>query len=316
MRLSHIRSFAQHIAFLVMMYGGRLGVHLGSALPCFACPFVPGCGGYCYLMGLQGYIGFGMSAIAARGAGLISALGWFALFVFSVSLLGKLWCGWICPFGLIQDWLSALRRRLGVRERVIAPGVMSRLSYVKYGLLIYLAVIPFFATMGFLHEDFYLPFCSICPGKSLLPLFVGEIRYLALNFDNGITLGFSIALLLITGVMLVGMFFKDRFFCVFCPLLALIHMLKPLTVLRLIKSPEFCTGCGNCRSACPMDIEEIYREKNLSDVQTDRCLDCAHCVEACPSNGALALKFLKLRLFSSSRKYTAKLGNNDEFKRI
>ena len=265
----NIRLGVQYFSFLALMYGGRVGLHLGPALPCFACPFVPGCGGFCYLMGLQGYIGFGMSAVTLAGLG--AALGWLAVFIGLVAAFGKLWCGWVCPFGLLQDWLTALRRRLGLRERAIPAGWRGRMAAVKYGLLGYLALGPPLVTAGLLPSDFYLPFCGICPGKSLLPLFAGETKYLALNLDNAVTLGFSLALLAVTGGMLVGMFFKERFFCLVCPLLALIHLFKPLTALRLVKEPAACTGCGNCRRACPMDIEAV--EKNDARVQTDECLN-------------------------------------------
>jgi polyferredoxin len=308
MRLQNIRGVVQHAWFAVLMYGGRAGIHLGSALPCFACPFVPGCGGYCYLMGLQGYIGFGMSGSAIAGAGLLSALWWLALFVALVAAFGKLWCGWICPFGLIQDWASSLRRMIGARERLISSATMRRLAPIKYALLVYIAIIPPLATMGLLHEDFYLPFCNICPGKSLLPLFAGETRYLALNLDNAVSFGFTLALLAITGATIVGMFFKDRIFCVFCPMLALIHILKPLTALRLVKTPDLCVGCGNCRRVCPMGVEEVHLRRTGGDVQTGECLDCGVCAESCPCDGALGLKFLKFKLFASSRDYMARLG--------
>lgn len=283
------------------MYGGRLGINLGPALPCLACPYVAGCGGYCYLMGLQGYIGFGMSAAAVGGSLMLSALGWLALFILLVSVFGKAWCGWACPFGLVQDWLTAMRNKTGVRERQFSAKTKKRLAPIKYLLLGYLVLLPPLVTAGILPPDFSLPFCGICPGKSILPLFTLETRYLGLDLNNRVTYGFSIALLLITGLMLVGMFFKERFFCVFCPLLALIHLLKPLTVLRLVKEPAACTGCGNCRRACPMDIEAVYRERTGADVQTDECLDCLKCAEACPSEAALGLNFLGYRLFSSSR---------------
>ena len=302
-----LRWAVQHLSFVILIYGGRFGVNLGSAVPCFACPYVLGCGGYCYLMGLQGYIGFGMTAAAMSGPHLWTALGWLAVFVLLVAFLGKAWCGWICPFGLIQDWLTALRNKLGVRERLISPKAKAALAPLKYVLLVYLAVIPLLITLGFLPEDFSLPFCSICPGKSLLPLFAGDARYLTLNFNNQVTFWFSLALLIITGIMLVGMFFKDRFFCIFCPMLALIHLLKPLTALRLVKEPSACVGCGNCRRSCPMDIEKVYQERVSQDVQTDECLDCASCAETCPSESALSLKFFKFKLFSSSRAYSAGL---------
>jgi polyferredoxin len=255
-------------------------------------------------MGLQGYIGFGMSFAAAKGAGLLKALGWFALFALLVAVFGKLWCGWVCPFGLIQDWITGIRRYFGIRERIFSEEVKRRLSFVKYGLLVCLAVIPVAATAGFLHEDFYLPFCNICPGKSLLPLFAGETKYLALNLDNVVSLSFSAALLAVTGITLVGAFFKERFFCIFCPMLALIHILKPITALRLVKSPDACVGCGNCRRACPMDIEEVCRERVSRDVQTEECLDCGRCAEACPSGSSLGLYFLKFEMFLSSRRYS------------
>ncbi|MDR1920239.1 MAG: 4Fe-4S binding protein [Candidatus Adiutrix sp.] len=304
LRLRRLRRLVQHVCFVVLMYGGRFGLRLGPALPCFSCPFVAGCGGHCYLMGLQGYIGFGLNAAALGSAWLLTSLGWLAVFIILTAVLGKAWCGWVCPFGLIQDWLTALRRRLGLRERRISPAAKKKLGLIKYGLVVYLAAVPPLITLGLLHEDFYLPFCNICPGKALLPLFAGETRYLAVNLNNQVTIAFSVALLTITGLTLTGMFFKERFFCLFCPMLALIHLLKPLTALRLIKKPGACVGCGNCRRACPMDIEEV-RERLAPDVQTDECLDCGGCVEACPSNSALALKFMGRKLFASSRAYAA-----------
>ena len=54
-----LRLVSQHLSFILLMYGGRLGIELGHALPCFSCPFVSGCAGGCYLMALQrSYVGF------------------------------------------------------------------------------------------------------------------------------------------------------------------------------------------------------------------------------------------------------------------
>ncbi|MDR1577123.1 MAG: 4Fe-4S binding protein [Deltaproteobacteria bacterium] len=299
MSVRRIKNIVQYLSFVLLMYGGRFGVHLGSALPCFGCPYVPGCGGYCYLMGLQGYIGFGLMAGAAAGKEILVALGWFLVFVISVALLGKTWCGWICPFGLIQDWLSWLRNKLGVRERLISPGGKKALGSVKYIFLFLIVTLPPLITAKILPPDLYLPFCNICPGKLILPLFAGETKYLAVNLDNAVTLWLSLALITVTASSLVGIFFKDRFFCLFCPLLALIHLLRPLTALRLVKEPTNCVGCGDCRRNCQMDVSVI--DQDISQAQTIECVDCLRCLEACPSSDSLALKFFGWRLFASSR---------------
>ncbi|MCL2789106.1 MAG: 4Fe-4S binding protein [Desulfobulbus sp.] len=307
MRLTSLRFLVQHLGFIVLMYGGRFGVNLGPALPCFACPYVVGCGGHCYLMGLQGYIGFGLSWTALSGFDGWRVLIWFLIFAGSVVLLGKAWCGWLCPFGLVHDWLSALRRRLGWREALIAASTMVRLGWIKYGLLAYLILVPPLVTVGWLHPDFKLPFCNICPAKPLLPLLAGQPQYLSLDCTNAVTLGFTALSLLIAGGMLVGMFLKDRFFCLFCPLLALIRLLKPLTALRLVKTPQLCHGCGTCRRVCPMDIEEVYQEQEQTDVQAGTCLNCGRCLESCPVDGALHFNWFGRRLFSSSRRLALRL---------
>jgi len=301
MVLSRARWIVQHASFIVLTYGGRFGLFLGSALPCFSCPFVSGCAGHCYLMGLQGFIGLGLGTKLLGFAGL-KALGYLALFVVLVALFGKAWCGWICPFGLVQDWLSALRKKLGVRESRITARTMARLGWIKYALLVYLIFAPALIFAGFMHPDFTLPFCSICPGKAIMPLFAGDTRYFSLDTTNAITAVLSASLLVITGVMLAGMFCKDRFFCIFCPLLALIHLLKPLSALRLIKQPHSCIGCGACRRVCPMDIEQVYKEKKKRDVQAPACLNCGTCVQSCASCRTLSLRWFGVKIAESSRK--------------
>ena len=301
MLLSRTRIVVQHLSFILLMYGGRFGIFLGSTLPCFVCPYVAGCAGHCYLMGLQGFIGLALGAKLFGFVGL-KALGHFLLFALLVALLGKTWCGWVCPFGLVQDWLAIARKKLGLRESRFPARRMAGIAWIKYAFLAYLVIFPLLITMGFLHQDFSLPFCNICPAKAIMPLFVGDAGYLSLDLTNAVTMVFSASLLVITGAMLVGMFFKDRFFCFFCPLLALIHLLKPLTALRLVKAPQTCHGCGSCRRVCPMNVEAVHSEKMQADVQAADCINCGSCVGACASNRTLALRWFALKLLESSRR--------------
>lgn len=206
----------------------------------------------------------------------------------------------------MQDWVTFLRQRLGIRAVTFTHKTRDRIRPVKYILLACLLLIPVaIANLG-LHGDFGIPFCQICPAKPILPLFVGTTRYFALDFTNAITLVFSILSMTVAALTVVGVFFKPRFFCLFCPMLALLHLVKRITPLRLRKKPEFCHACGNCQRMCPVDIRRIYEEKDGPDVQADDCMLCLKCVESCEADEVLSLTALKHRLFSSSQTYASK----------
>lgn len=306
--VTKLRLIIQHLCFVLLTYGGRFGCHLGFALPCFSCPFVTGCGGSCYLLSLQGnWWGLQMSLANLTTAVGVQALYYLGLFVVLSVVLGKFWCGWICPFGTLQDWLTYLRRRLAVREASFSWLTRDRLKPVKYFLLAYLLIVPLLIAHAGLHYDLHLPFCrSICPAKPLMPLFAGITHHLSLDKTNTVTLVFSILSLAIAGGMLVGMFFKERFFCLFCPMLVLIHLCRHISPVRFEKEVDGCLGCGNCQRACPMDIRDVHEQKTHRAVLTEDCLLCMGCTEACPADGVLSVKFFKWRLFTSSRNYVAR----------
>ncbi|MCP4119960.1 MAG: 4Fe-4S binding protein, partial [Desulfobacteraceae bacterium] len=230
----------------------------------------------------------------------------FLVFLVLVSVLSKIWCGWICPFCTFQDWITLLRKKLHVREAEFSQATRKSLKSIKYILLAYLVIVPVLVTNAGLHSDFSLPFCQICPAKPIMPLFVLETKYLSLNFTNAITLTFSILSIVIAAGMLVGMFFKERFFCMICPMLALIHIFKRISFIKFHKSPATCVSCGNCHRMCPVDIPDVSREKKNRDVMGEDCMLCMKCVESCPENNVLTVKFLNFRIFSSSQKYVAK----------
>ncbi|MBU1194361.1 MAG: 4Fe-4S binding protein [Proteobacteria bacterium] len=308
--VERIRLFSQHVFFIVFMYGGRFGIHLGSALPCFSCPFVQGCAGHCYLMALQRtHVGFQTAFEVFFSSAFVHVLWPFALFLILFLPLSKLWCAWLCPFCLFQDWITLIRKRLHIREFSMSRQVRNRLKPVKYILLALLILIPLaIANLG-LHPDWGLPFCQICPARPILPLFTGNVSNFHIDMTNSVTIGFTATAMILTGVFLAGIFFKERFFCVFCPLLALMHLFKKLSPFRFEKNVHACTGCGNCEQMCPVDIADVHLEKGKNhmpgavDVLTQDCLGCMNCVESCPVDNALVFKWFDFKIFSSSRQY-------------
>lgn len=305
MILSRVRGIVQQAAFLVLTYGGRIGINLGYALPCFSCPFVPGCGGYCFLMALQGVGPWGIGYYVPRV--FSEVLWWLFIFALLAILLSKLWCGWLCPFGTLQDWLSCLRKTLGIREAEFSWRTRKRLRPVKYVLLAVIVLVPFLLAFAALPADFNLFFCQICPARVVMPLFAGKVYNFALDFTNPIVLAFSFLSLSIAAVVIVGCFFKERFFCIFCPMLPLLQLFQRISLIRFEKAGQYCSGCGNCERMCPMDIREVHLETKHQTQLTEDCLFCMRCVESCPEDRVLSFWFLKWPIFSSARAYVAKL---------
>lgn len=308
--VERIRQVSQHIAFVILMYGGRIGIDLGHSLPCFSCPYVTGCAGHCYLMTLQrSYVGFQTGFDVIFSMGLFHMLWPFAVFLLFFLPLSKIWCAWICPFCLLQDWVTMIRKRLNIPESHWRRQTRKNLKPIKYVLLGLLIVIPLAIANFNLHPDWRLPFCRICPARVILPVFIGKFDYFHIDMTNPVTIGFTLTAMILTAGFLVGIFFKNRFFCIFCPMLALMHLFKRFSPVRFEKNVHTCTGCGNCERMCPVDIPDVHLEKQKKDVLIEDCMGCMTCVESCPVDHTLAFSFgfrrFRINLFSSSKKYFA-----------
>ncbi len=302
-----IRLIIQHLSFFLLIYGGRLGINLGNSLPCFACPYVSGCAGHCYLMVLQrSSVGFQTTFEGLFSSAALNIFYPLVLFLLLFLPLSKLWCGWICPFCLFQDWITMLRKKTGIREMIFPRKTRKNLKPIKYVLLVLLIAIPISIANWGLHPDWALPFCRICPAKPILPLFEGNTSYFHIDGTNGVTIGFTFLSMILTGGLVVGMFFKERFFCMLCPMLALMHLFRKISPLRFEKEVPTCTACGNCERLCPVDIPDVYLEKDKKDVLSQDCMACMSCIESCPGDDVLAFKWYKFNLFSSSKRYLAR----------
>ena len=309
--VERVRLVCQYLSFILLMYGGRFNIRLGSSLPCLSCPFVSGCAGHCYLMALQrSHVGFQTSFDMIFSSGIIHILWPFAVFLLFFIPLSKLWCAWICPFCLFQDWVTMIRKKLGIRPAVWTRATRQRLKPVKYVLLVLMILIPLAVANAGLHPDWGLPFCQICPARPLLPMFSGNFTYFHIDMTNGVTIGFTLTAMMLTAGFLVGMFFKERFFCTFCPMLALMHLVRRVSPLRFEKNIHTCTGCGNCERMCPVDVADVHLEKEKKDVLTEDCMGCMTCAKSCPADNTLTfsigIKQWKFTLFSSSRRYLSR----------
>jgi polyferredoxin len=297
--LNRFRFWFQLAGFALLVYGGYLAINLGKYLPVFACGFnQDGRGGVCYLLPLQHQLARPWPQLFSfAGISLLTGLGMFFLWFI---VLNKGWCGYVCPLGTLQDWITALRRRLGVRYGRYTQGQFRQLSRVKYVLLALMVLIPLGIGGGWFSRDMSTPFCLICPGRMILPVFTGDLSQFTVDFSSRTAIVMTALGILVTGLFLTGAFIKKRFFCFFCPMSALHYLLSKPALLRLRKDGDKCTRCGDCYRVCDMEIKAIADDVTNPEIMADDCILCMKCVAACPEPGALKATFATVTIFEAT----------------
>lgn len=181
------------------------------------------------------------------------------------AVAGRLPCGWLCPFGLLQE----------VVHRIPSPkfSIPRPLGYLRYVVLAVLVVaLPLLALDA---AGFGIPwFCKwLCPAGTLeagLPLTLLNVDVRA---QVGLLFAWKVAVLVL---FLVLMVVTMRPFCrTACPLGAILGLFNPVSLLRLRTDTRSCIDCGRCDAVCPVEIE-VRSTPNSPD-----CIRCLACVQSC-----------------------------------
>lgn len=302
MRVSTLRWVVLGLAFVILTYGGMVGIHLGNFLPTFSCWYVGETrGGDCFLWHVQHHLGgHGGPGYLVRQSHPM--LLYFFLLVFA---LGKAWCGWICPLGFLMDALDLARQKLDVGYIIFSQRLRRGLAPIKWVLLFLALVVPLSCLPFFMRSqiaaDLSEPYCQWCPARYVAPLCVGKVDEIAVNFRSGVGIFMTVVGLIIAGLFLIGSVTKRRFWCSFCPMGLVIGLCRKLGLVKLKKDCQACTRCGICYNVCPLEIEEIYTERKRSDVTYQDCILCMKCIENCPENNALRATFCGKTIYRATQ---------------
>ena len=242
------------------LYMGKFKGIIVPVLNCYACPSaIPSCP----IGTIQHFMVIGFVPLFALGILIIVG-----------ALVGRLFCGWVCPFGFIQELLNKIPTPKWKLPKAFI--------YLKYFFLVFTVFL-----IPYLISD--TVFCKICPMGALeggIPqmLLKPELHHLA-----GFLYWSKIVILAVT--IFLAIFIK-RFFCrAICPIGAFFAIFNKISILQMKVHMPKCSTCDVCKKNCPVDMN-VYDDPNSPE-----CIRCGLCTNSCPFG---AVKFTTI--FSGENK--------------
>lgn len=221
--------------------------------------FLPIAGG----LGLRAWLGQGLTD-PHHPAATVTVL----VLSLSALLLGRAFCAWFCPLGLVGEWLHGLRSRLLPGEWTPPrwlDAVLRGQKFLVLGFLLFiiLLAVPAAALPGYLASPYH----------QAADMKMGAF-FFNLTLISGLCLGW---------VLLLTATFRQGFCRYLCPYGAWFALLGLLTPLRIRRDPARCLrslghDCDKCSRVCPSRIQ-VHQ---LIAVQSLECTSCQSCVAACP----------------------------------
>ena len=240
------------------IYGGKWKQLCVPGMNCYSCP---GAKGSCPIGALQAVIGSPKFKFSYYVVGFLFFVG---------ALIGRGVCGYLCPFGLMQDLLHKIPFVKKI-ETFKGDRALRKAKYLI--LLVFVILLPLFLVDIIGQGAPY--FCKlICP----VGMMEGGIPLVLMNKSMRGAIGFLYAwkgLILILTIFLSIVIYRP--FCKYiCPLGAIYSLFNSVSLFRYTLDHQKCIHCGRCKAVCEMQCDPV---QNCNDLE---CIRCGKCKNACP----------------------------------
>ena len=248
------------------IYTGPLKKVCVPGLNCYSCP---GALGACPIGSLQATLGSRHYKMAFYVIGLLMIFGAF---------LGRFVCGFLCPFGLVQELLNKIPFVKKIRK---LPGE-KYLRWLKYVILaVFVILLPLVVVDITGTGDPW--FCKyICPSGTLFGGIPNILLNSGLRSAAGFLFDWKVAILIVAALLSIVIY---RPFCRYlCPLGAIYGLFNKVSIYRYTVNEDKCVSCGICQKTCGFDIK-VWQNPNSVD-----CIRCGNCRAACPKSAIELVK--------------------------
>lgn len=199
--------------------------------------------------------------------------------IFITIIFGRFFCGWVCPFGAIHQFVGYIGNRKKTTPQKISLNKYRKAQGIKYLILVFFLSAAAFPSIGASLQTGLLdpiPLVTRSFQLVLLPIFdrgtyltSGSVRY----YEYGWLIFTVFAAAVLLNLVI------PRFYCRFiCPLGAFLGIISRFSIWRIGKTRSECINCKMCEKACEGGCEPAGK------MRISECVLCFNCRDDCKHN--------------------------------
>ncbi|MHA1667727.1 MAG: 4Fe-4S binding protein [Candidatus Heimdallarchaeaceae archaeon] len=222
------------------------------------------------------------------------AISVFALFG---TIFGKTTCGWVCPFGLVQDLFSYIP----IKKKKVSKPTNKTLGKIGVTIVVFIMIMAFIIGVTFnksgqkttfgAGKD--IPWSTVDPVSTLFATLFYYLLWGRQSDSMGAEIGqwkfiFFLRLFIFIVVLVLITLYPRAYCRWFCPTGAILGFFSKVSLIGIRINKNRCiSGCDKCEKACPVQVPILSYDKDVTD---KNCTNCGECIDAC-KEGALKLTF-------------------------